>query len=297
MATKLEVPERRAVDVDGPVHYREWNGPAGLTLVLVHGLGGSHLSWTSVAPELARHGRVLVPDLPGFGHTPRAGRRSTLHAHRRVLSGFIRATAPGRTVLIGNSMGGVLALLQAALEPGSATALVLTGSAFPWARGGMPAPIVIGGFALYRTPVLGRWAVRQRFRRADPDRLVRLGFRVCTADPSSIPRDLYDAHVDLLRERREDPDAPAAFLEAARSLLRLGARPDLCRQIMDRVACPLLVVHGRRDRLVPVEFAEAAVRAHPSWRLRILPGLGHVPQMEAPDRWLGVIEDWLGTVA
>ena len=63
MVTKLEVPERRALDVEGPVHYREWDGPDELTFVLVHGLGGSHLSWTSVAPQLSRHGRVLVPDL------------------------------------------------------------------------------------------------------------------------------------------------------------------------------------------------------------------------------------------
>ncbi len=279
------------------MHYREWDGPQSRTFVLVHGLGGSHLNWTPVAGELARHGRVLAPDLPGFGHTPRAGRGSTLTESRRVLSAFIRWAAGGPVALAGSSMGGSLAMLQAAAEPDTVAGLVLTGAAFPWARGGLPSPFVIGGFALYRTPWAGEFVVRQRFTRVGAERLVRLGFRICAADPSSIPEELVRSHAELLRERQHDPDAASAFLEAARSLLRLGARPELCRRIMDGIECPVLVLHGRRDRLVPVAFARAAVREHAGWRLRIFPDLGHIPQMEAPDRWLAAVEEWLEQLA
>ncbi len=291
----MEIPERRFADVDGPVHYREWEGAEELTFVLVHGLGGAYLNWVPVAEGLAKHGRVLVPDLAGFGHTPRAGRGSSLQANRRLLSRFVRDRASGRVILAGNSMGGALAMLQAASEPGSVAGLVLTGSVFPWARGGVPSPVVIGGFGLYRLPGVGNWLVRQRFSRLGAERLVRMGFRICTADPTSIPEDLVRAHIDLLRERQDDPDAAAAFLDATRSLLRLGARPDVCRRIMDRIECPVLVLHGRRDRLVPAAFAEAAVRDHSAWRLRIFPDVGHLPQMEAHDRWLAAVEDWLAT--
>jgi len=65
---------------------------------------------------------------------------------------------------------------------------------------------------------------------------------------------------------------------------------------MDRIECPVLVLHGRRDRLVPVGFARAAVQDHPGWQLRIFPDLGHVPQMEAPDRWLTAVEHWLAVL-
>jgi pimeloyl-ACP methyl ester carboxylesterase len=58
------------------------------------------------------------------------------------------------------------------------------------------------------------------------------------------------------------------------------------------VRCPVLVLHGRRDRLVPVAFAEAALRRHPTWRGRIFGDLGHVPQIEAPGRWLAAVADW-----
>ena len=68
---QIELPPSRFADLDGPVHYVEWDGPPGRTFVLVHGLGGSLLSWLAVAPGLARHGRVLAMDLPGFGRTER----------------------------------------------------------------------------------------------------------------------------------------------------------------------------------------------------------------------------------
>jgi pimeloyl-ACP methyl ester carboxylesterase len=295
VATDVQVQnsEPRFVDLGGPVHYRDWPGPDGRSFVLVHGLGGSHVNWTQVAPGLSRSGRVLALDLAGFGLTPRAGRGSTLTANRRLLSEFVRAQASGPIVLCGNSMGGVVAMMQAAFEPGSVAGLVLTDSAFPWARGGVPAPAVIGGFALYRTPGLGRWVVRQRFTRMTPERLVEIGLRLTAADPSSIPGDVAKALVDVVRDRQRDPDAAPAFLDAAVSLLRLGARPELCRRVMDAIRCPVLVLHGARDRFVPVQFARAAAQHRPSWQLRVFPDLGHIPQMEAPGRWLAAVEEWM----
>jgi pimeloyl-ACP methyl ester carboxylesterase len=71
----LNLPESRWVEVGGPVHYREWPGPAdGPTFVCVHGLGGSMVNWALVAPGLARRGRVLALDLAGFGLTAPNGR-------------------------------------------------------------------------------------------------------------------------------------------------------------------------------------------------------------------------------
>jgi pimeloyl-ACP methyl ester carboxylesterase len=66
----------------------------------------------------------------------------------------------------------------------------------------------------------------------------------------------------------------------------------MAARALDAVRCPVLVLHGRRDRLVPVAFAEAALRNHPTWRGRIFPDLGHVPQIEAPDRWVAEVAAW-----
>ena len=289
----IEPPPGRSVDLDGPVHYVEWEGPPERTFVLVHGLGGSLLSWLAVAPGLARHGRVLALDLPGFGRTERDGRRSRVSDLRATVSGFVHEVAGGPVVLVGNSMGGGISMLEAALEPEAVQALVLSNSVFPWKRGAFPAPIVMLGFALYEMPRVGEWASRQRLTRLEADRAVRLGLRIITANPSTIPEDLVRLHVEQLVRLQGDADAGPAFLEAARSLLTLGRRREVVRWIVNAVSCPVLVIHGREDRLVPFGFAMGAIEMRPDWEMRAIPKVGHVPQMEAPERWLSAIEDWL----
>jgi pimeloyl-ACP methyl ester carboxylesterase len=289
----IEVPRSRWIDLDGPTHYVEWAGPEDRTIVLVHGLGGSLLSWLAVGPGFARHGRVLALDLPGFGRSPRAGRRARVSDNRRLLSRFIEAMGAGPAVLCGNSMGGGISMLLAALEPSNVEGLVLSNSVFPWVWGAVPAPIVMLGFGLYQIPRVGEWVSRQRLNGLEAERAVRLGLRIITSEPSRIDPDLVRAHVDQLVRHQTDGDAGEAFLEAARSLMALGRRPRTARWILDQVSCPVLVIHGREDRLVPLRFAESAVGLHPDWEIRVIPKVGHVPQMEAPERWLGTVVDWL----
>jgi pimeloyl-ACP methyl ester carboxylesterase len=211
---------------------------------------------------------------------------------RRVLSVFITAEARGRIVLCGNSMGGVLSILQAAVEPSSAAGIVLTGPVLPWVRGGRPHPLVMAAFGLYDVPRIGEALVGARMRRLSAERAVRLGLAMIAADSRRIPNDVVQLLVDLYRDRQKDPDTVLAFLEATRSLLRLGKRPDLPRRALDAVTCPVLLLHGRRDRFVPAAFAEAELARHPDWRARFFPELGHAPQMEAPGRWLNEVADW-----
>ncbi len=297
MAGGTRVPEDRFANLGGPVHFVEWEGPDDRTFVLLHGLGGSYLQWLLAGPELARLGRVFAIDLAGFGKTPRDGRSSKLTANRALLSHFIEEVAGGGPVILGgNSMGGGIAIMQAAVEPASVEGLILTSSIYPWAKGARPSPMVMGGFALYRVPRVGEWVLRQRQSRLSAERVVRLGFRVTMVDPSVVPDWLVREHVDLLVERAVDPDAAPAFLEAARSLLRLGENVERGRTLLDDVKCPVVMIHGRQDRFVPAAFAWAATETHPDWMVRVLPGVGHVPQLEAPARWMKAVEDWFATL-
>jgi pimeloyl-ACP methyl ester carboxylesterase len=149
------------------------------------------------------------------------------------------------------------------------------------------------GFALYGIPRIGEWASRQRLTRLEADRAVRLGLRIITADPASISEDLVRLHVEQLVGLQGEADAGPAFLEAARSLLALGRRREAVRWLVNAVSCPVLVIHGREDRLVPLGFAMGALEMRPEWEMRLIPKVGHVPQMEAPERWLAAVEDWL----
>jgi pimeloyl-ACP methyl ester carboxylesterase len=288
----------RTVDLDGPVAYVEWPSerpdPGGPTFVCVHGLGGSHLNWMLVGSRLAEHGRVLALDLAGFGLTPRDGRSSSVAANRRLLSRFVHEMTDGPVILVGNSMGGALSILQAAYEPRSAAGLVLTSPALPWSRRARPpAALVVATFAIYQMPRVGEAFVRARTNRLGPERLIEEGFKVVMADPKAVPAEVVEAHVELARRRADDPDSVPAFLQAARSLLTLGGRRPFVGEVLDRVKVPVLVVHGRKDRLVRVQLARAAARNRDTWEVEELDGVGHAAQLEAPDRWTDAVTRWL----
>ncbi len=282
----------QTVDLDGPVVYRAWAGPPDTTFVLVHGLGGSHLNWLQVAPGLSGLGRVLALDLPGFGRSPAAGRGTRVMDLRRSIGRFIDEEASGRVVVVGNSMGGLIASVQAAVEPDRVAGLVLSASVFPWTRGSFPHPAVLAAFSLYGLDGVGERVVRFRRRSMSPETFVAFGLRLLTTDPGAVPEEVIRLQVELVRDMRDDPEQPKNFIEAARSIATYVRTPSLGIRTMEGIRCPVLVIHGRRDRFVPPKFAEAALAAYPAWRGRILTGVGHVPQMEAPGSWLGEVADW-----
>ena len=288
----MELPEIQTVDLEGPIAYRGWDGPSDTAFVLIHGLGASHLSWIQVGEGLSGLGRVIAIDLPGFGASPLGGRGAGLMDQRRALSALIGWIDAPRVVLCGNSMGGAISILQAAVEPATLAGIVLTNSVFPWTFKAIPHPLVLAAFGIYATPRLGEGVVAWRVREMDPAQMVRLSLQVLAADPRSIPDDVVRLLVDLARDRRDDPDVTRSFIEATRSMLRLGRRPRIARRALDNVSCPVLLLHGRRDRLVPAAFAEAELARHPGWRGRFFRDLGHIPQMEAPGRWLAEVADW-----
>src|SRR3954469_11569838 len=247
-AMTLDLPPLDIVDLDGPVAFREWEGPADTTFVLLHGLGGSHLSWIQAAPGLAGLGPVLAVDMPGFGRSPRAGRPSRLMDQQRMLGRFLDARGIGRVVLAGNSMGGVVGLLEAVMEPDRVAGLILTSSVYPMLRGPLPNPLVLGAFAAYDVPRLGELVVKSRSAALDPESFVRVGLRILTSDPSTIPDEVVSLHAEMIADLRTDPEAQAAFLDAARSITSYVKSRDAGRRAMSNVRAPVLVVHGRSDR-------------------------------------------------
>jgi pimeloyl-ACP methyl ester carboxylesterase len=121
------------------------------------------------------------------------------------------------------------------------------------------------------------------------DRVVGL----CFADPSRASEDLLAASAALVAHRRTQPAQDAAFLQAARSLLRVLARPRRYQALLKRLQLPVLLIHGEGDRLVPVAAARAVLAGNPHWDSALLPGVGHTPQLESPDEVIAPILGWL----
>jgi pimeloyl-ACP methyl ester carboxylesterase len=264
-------------------------------MVLVHGLGGSHLNWCLLAPKLVDQVRVLAVDLAGFGLTHPAGRSTTVRANAALLDDFLYDTAGSPAILVGNSMGGMISTLQAAEHPETVSGLVLIDPALPIVGSGRLDLLVTTMFSLYAVPGIGERHMAWRRRGRSPRQIVRRLLTLCCADPSALPEEIVTALVALAEQRATIPGLDAAFLSAARSLLLLNANRRAYWSAMRAITAPVLLMHGERDRLVPVRAARKAASRNPSWRFESLPGIGHVPHLEAPDLVADLLLDWLAS--
>ena len=283
-------------DLGAEVHWIDFGGPSGSLappMVLVHGLGGSHLNWVQVAPALAAERRVLAVDLAGFGLTPAAGRSATVHANARLLDRFVREVAGSPAVLVGNSMGGMISILLAHARPDTVAGLVLVDPSMPVPRQ-RPDLRVAASFAIYAAPGLGELSLAATRSRTTPREQVERVLGLCFADPGRASAEVTEASVELAAYRRTVPGTEHAFLQAARSLAGVLARPGRYRAMMTGLDMPVLLIHGEQDRLVPVAAARHAAAAYPRWDITLLPGVGHTPQLEAPDAVVAAISSWAG---
>ncbi|MGM1064667.1 alpha/beta fold hydrolase [Saccharothrix sp. Mg75] len=272
----------RYTDLDGPVHYVDFGGD-GPPVVLVHGLGGSHLNWCLLAPHLVERHRVLAVDLAGFGLTHPEGRSTTVPSNARLLDRFLTDVVGEPAALVGNSMGGMISILHAARRPAGVTHLALLDPAVPLPLGARLDPQVAAAFAMYAVPGVGQWFLERSRRGVSPRRQVKRVLKLVCADPKLVPEEVVLASMDLVQQREEVPGLDEAFLAAARSVVWTGATSRRYYTAMSRVKAPVYLAHGDRDRLVPLKSAEAVARRNPAWGFEVFEGVGHVPQLEIPE--------------
>ncbi len=291
-------------DLDGPVHWIEFGagqesgeGPGRdePPVVFVHGLGGSHLNWCLIGSQLAANRRVVALDLHGFGLTPGARYTSTVQRNARLLDRFVREITGTPVILVGNSMGGLISILQAASAPDTVQGLVLIDPALPLPRRA-PDRQVGSQFLMYALPGLGELYVRRVLARTPPQLAVQRVVELCFADPSRIDPAMLTASIALAAERQSQGTRARdqALLAASRSLMRVVSLRRRYWEMMASVRVPVLLIGGEADRLVPVASIRRAAARNPRWETVILPGVGHTPQLEVPDTVIGTLRDWLG---
>jgi pimeloyl-ACP methyl ester carboxylesterase/predicted acylesterase/phospholipase RssA len=282
----------RVAELGIPVHYVDYGG-SGPAMVLVHGLGGAHVNWMAVGGALARRARVVAIDLPGFGRTPSDGVSASIHANRLLLDRVITRVVGAPAIVVGNSMGGLIGMIEAAERPEHVAGLVLVCAAMPTPLGPPLDALVAAIFAGYFLPGVGEILVRGRKWLFGPEGSVKQLLALCCVDAGRIPPEIVAATVELSRERLDVAGGHAAFLEAARSLVAYIVRRGGFDAMIQRIVAPTLVVHGAEDRLVPVAAARALAKLRPDWSLQVLEDCGHVPQLEHPAAFVAAVEAWL----
>jgi pimeloyl-ACP methyl ester carboxylesterase len=278
-ATLLRGFESRVANVDG-VRTRYFVGGEGPPLVVVHGLGGAAVNFTLLAPLLARHHRVLIPDLPGHGKTEPLERADDLTAYADHVAALAELEGMFPAPLIGYSMGGVIALRLAVSRPKSVTGLALVAAA------GIVSVSRRAEIWLAVTAALRPAQIMTRFRGtfARRPRLRWLPFGLWGAvDPPALAP---EGVIGFL----EGPSQHTDVGMAGRALLRDDPRPDL-----DHVRCPVLLLWGSRDRLVPlVDGFEYARRLRAP--IRTVPAAGHLLVGEQPHACAEILVDFLDRI-
>jgi pimeloyl-ACP methyl ester carboxylesterase len=278
-ATLLRGFEPRVANVDG-VRTRYFVGGEGPPLVVVHGLGGAAVNFTLLAPLLARRHRVLIPDLPGHGRTEPLERADDLNAYADHIAALAELEGMFPAPLIGYSMGGVIALRLAVSRPKGVTALALVAAAgiVSVSRRAEIWLAVTG--ALRPAQIMTRF--RGTFARRPKLRWLPFGLWGAVDPPALAPEGVLGF--------LEGPSQHTDVGMAGRALLRDDPRPDL-----DHVRCPVLLLWGSRDRLVPlVDGFEYARRLRAP--IRTLPAAGHLLVGEQPHACAEILVHFLDRI-
>lgn len=263
------------------MHVRETPGPDGTLAVYVHGLAGSATNWTDLAGLLGGRASGIAIDLPGFGRTrPPAAFTYTPGEHADALLCFL--AGQGRPVhLLGNSFGGAIALAVAARRPELVATLTLVSPAMPDLRPDprrFPDPRVL----LAVVPGIGRRA-RAEMAAATPRERAESIIDLCFGDPA-IAAEHRIAETEAEFALRDTlPWAGDALHRTGKEMVAGWVRNRSLFTVARRVPMPTLVIWGDRDRLVAPRLARRTVTALPNARLLMLPGIGHVPQIEASE--------------
>ncbi|MDX6579442.1 MAG: hypothetical protein QOJ47_991 [Gaiellales bacterium] len=265
----------RSVEVDGARVLVAELG-AGPPIVLIHGLGGTFRYWLESARRLARHYRVLVVDVPGFGGSdPAAVPFSMVAAGERVLAAS-EALGARRPVLVGHSLGGPIAAFAAARSPERVAGVVLVSTTGlsperAWRRHVL-LPIVrraLGNPRPWENLLASHaWAREIVFTKM-----------------FAHPRELDPFTTRMLV-------GGAALARQIGDSLEASLRSDL-RPMLRELAAPLGIVWGEHDETVSLEDAELAQRLRPETRARFVPGAGHMPMVERPDAFVAALVEVL----
>ncbi len=253
----------------------------GEPLVLLHGIGRDRHDWAAVLPDLARSFRCYAVDVEGFGESAAWGTSVTLRSMARMVRTVVDAVGERRPLrVVGNSLGGAVAMRMVADDPAAFAGLVLLSPA----GFGRDAAF---GLRLLTAPAVGPLLLRA----ASTPAAIRLH--------ALLDRDAPEMRVLAVAAagRLRTPGARRAYLQVVHDLGAWGGihqewRDDVL-QALAASGVPVLVLWGDRDTVLPHAHLDAVSEAVPHAVRRSLPGLGHMPQLEQPKRIAGEITEFL----
>jgi pimeloyl-ACP methyl ester carboxylesterase/putative sterol carrier protein len=285
----LFVPHRRArasadldqLDVDaGGTRVSTYVLGTGRPLVLLHGLGATKISWLPFLAPLSSRYRLIVPDLPGHGESAKPKADYSPQVHASTIRCLMDELDMGQASIVGNSLGGRIALEMALRWPERVRDLSLLDPSVPGLRWRYLlgfARIIPSEVGAIPFPLRERWVeavIRRLF--ADPARLGNASSQLAAAEFIRV---------------NHDAAARMAFVASLRHIVT--ERPNDFYRRLEQVGQRTLVLFGAEDRLIPPALGARLAQHIPNARLIVLEDCGHVPQFEATDATLDALVSFL----
>ena len=246
-------------------------------LVLVHGIGATLDHWALVIPKLAESRRVVALDLPGFGRSAKPDLRYEPESFARTIDGFLRALGLDKILLAGHSMGGAIVSEFTLMFPERVERLVLVDAA---GMTRMPAKILDFLLAQFEKSVDPKKVQL-------PPRMVRAMAKMMFYEPHPFAERNIGRILASMGEG-DWADRVRSFVRAATGLSRAQVRARL-----SEFQLPTLIVWGERDRVLPLRHGRQLHAGLKGSRLVTFPRTGHCPQIERPERFMEVLEEFL----
>jgi pimeloyl-ACP methyl ester carboxylesterase len=270
---------------DRHVRVRVEGNTAEPPVLLLHGLGRSLEDWVPQHDRLAGY-RTIALDMPGFGFSDRPSGSITLPVFAQGVLDTLNVLGERRPLhVMGNSLGGAVALQLLVLEPQRVATLVLVNSA---GFGRKIHPLI----RLMAVPVIGGLATRVTTRAS-----ARMIERTIFADPSLVTNERIDHALEIARQS----DTGAVVHETARLLgTSRGIRQEWRKKLITEASNhqrPTLIVWGDRDRILPAHQLEAACQLLPHAQHHLFAGTGHMPQIESADEFAELALDFIRSSA
>ncbi len=256
-------------------YYQAGSGPP---VILLHGLGEAAVIWYANVESLARGHTVYAPDLPGHGASDEPPWEYSLENSVYFLEAFMDALGLERASLVGNSMGGLVALALALERPQRVRRLVLEDAA------GLGREIA--GFLRFMSmPILGELLVSNR------PNATQWVLRQVFHNKAHVTERL----VSLIHKERSRPGNTAAMLKMLRvGVSPLGVRPAInLTTRLKELQVPTIVFWGREDRVFPLTHGKRAARLIPEGKLRVFEQCGHWPHLEVSQAFNRALLDFL----
>ncbi|MFJ6001641.1 alpha/beta fold hydrolase [Arthrobacter sp. NPDC092385] len=267
------------------VRYRDEGAREKPPVLLLHGIGRSLEDWEGLYARLAPDHRVISVDLPGFGLSERTEGRYSMESMARFVLAALDTLGEHRPLhVVGNSLGGAVAMKISALEPQRVRSLVLANSA---------------GFGREVTLALRILAVRPVGRRLMKDKSRKAAYRTERA-LFHDKRFVTEERLDHAQEVGRNPAYDDVLLAVARHLGTFrGVRRRWRTQLIRTVAAqhkPMLVVWGDEDRVLPASHLDHARAVFPHAEFHLFEKCGHMPQIEREEEFDALVRAFIGGI-